>query len=857
LHTTNTTYQNQSWAVSRQQLLDKLNSEQQEAVSLGWGPSLVVAGAGSGKTTVLTRRVAWLLSELKQPPYSVMAVTFTNKAAAEMKARLESLLGQAVGKRLMIGTFHSICARILRREIGNYESADGCKWKNNFVIYDETDSLNVVKAVVSSLNLDEKVFAPKEMRHAISALKNDGLTAYQFAQDARNYKDTRLSEIFNKYQAELARNNALDFDDLIGVVNDLLERNPEVRERIHAQYRHLLVDEFQDTNKAQYSLIRLISFDENPKDEQLRHQRWENRSLMVVGDVDQSIYSWRKADFRIILGFQNDFKEGSVVKLEENYRSTGTILEVANSIIINNSERLEKVLRCNRGEGGKVRCYAASDEIDEAFFAVEELKRLQARSIKLSDCCILYRTNAQSRAIEEVLVRSGIPYLMIGGTRFYDRAEIKDVVAYMKLVYNPDDGVAFNRVINNPRRGLGKTSLEKLSEFAEQNNLSMIDAATRAPEVRELSPKVVKTLMEFASSVRRWQSWSEEMPVSRLLERVLMESTYLSQLETEAHESKDETLRDRVDNVRELMAQALQFESSADEATLESYLTNIALISDLDKKDPDQDALKLMTLHSAKGLEFPTVFMLGLEEGLFPHIRSINSPTALEEERRLMYVGVTRAEDRLYITFARRRSTYGETNFTVPSRFLSEIKAECMQGFQPDPESAFRAESSGRGSDSEYGGGSSFNRGGSGGSSYGSGPTYAGGGSKYGSGSSYGSGGSNYGSGGSSGAARTQPAWSKSNTAGGRSNQPSPPAKPRVLSRRPAAESGDSDQSEIKPTANFERLSIGDGVMHAKFGVGKVTQVIGEGDKELYNIEFQTAGKRLLDPRFAKLVKLD
>jgi len=798
-----------------------LNTQQQDAVSLGWGPALVVAGAGSGKTTVLTRRVAWLLSELRQPPYSVMAVTFTNKAAAQMKSRVESLLGEGVAKRLTIGTFHSICARILRREISAYESAEGFKWKSNFVIYDETDTLNVVKGVVSKLNLDEKVFAPKEMRHSISALKNDGLNAHQYSQEARNYRDQRLSEIFTNYQSELARNNALDFDDLIALFNDLMEQNEEVRRRVHDQYRHLLVDEFQDTNKAQYRFIRLLSFDENPQDEGMRRQRWENRSLMVVGDVDQSIYSWRKADFRIILGFQNDFKEAAVVKLEENYRSTATILQVANSIIINNSERLEKTLRCNRGEGGKVRCYGASDEIDEAFFVVDELKRLGARSLRLSDCCILYRTNAQSRAIEEVLVRSGIPYVMVGGTRFYDRAEIKDVIAYMKLVYNPDDGIGFQRVVNNPRRGLGKTTLERVAEYAAQNNLSQIDAASQATAISDVSPKAAKTLIDFANSVRRWQTMSGVMSVAALLELVLRESTYLAALEKDAAESKDEVVLGRIDNVRELVVVAQEFEQSADEPTLESFLTRISLVSDLDSADMNQDSIKLMTLHSAKGLEFPTVFMLGLEEGLFPHIRSLNSPSALEEERRLMYVGVTRAEDRLYLTYSRRRSTYGETSYTIPSRFLSEINGEYLQGFQADPESAFRAESGSK--------------------SYASGGSYA------------------------PPQERGRPARSgyeeyseerHGRLGGGKNDVLQQKPKPRVLSRRPGGE-GAEEQSSVKPVANFQRLCVGDNVMHAKFGVGKVSQVIGEGDKELYNVEFQTAGKRLLDPRFAKLVKLD
>jgi DNA helicase II / ATP-dependent DNA helicase PcrA len=820
------TTDSQIHSVTAQQLLDKLNADQKQAVCLGFGPSLVVAGAGSGKTTVLTRRVAYLLSELKQPAYSIMAVTFTNKAAAEMKHRIEGLVGQAVGKRLTIGTFHSICARLLRREIAAYESPEGFKWKSNFVIYDETDTLSVVKGVVQRLNLDEKAFPPKEVRHKISAAKNDGINSFHFAKEARNYRDSRLSEVFTQYQSELARNNALDFDDLIAIFTDLLEQNAELRQRITDTYRHLLVDEFQDTNQSQYRLIRLLSFDDNPKNDEERVARWENRSLMVVGDVDQSIYSWRKADFRIILGFQNDFTEAALIKLEENYRSTGTILAVANSIIINNTERLDKVLRCNRGEGGKARCYQATDEIDEAFFVVEEIKRLAARSISPADSCILYRTNAQSRAIEEVLIRTGLPYTMVGGTRFYDRAEIKDVIAYLKLVYNEADGQSFNRIVNNPRRGLGKTTLEKLADHAERNNMSMLAASKEAPTIKELSGKAGRTLADFAQAITRWQNMSTVMGVASLVDLILKESTYLAKLEEEAHQTKDEIIFGRVENVRELMAVAQEFESIADEPTLEAFLTRISLVSDLDRVDLQQEAVKLMTLHSAKGLEFPTVFLVGLEEGLFPHIRSINSPTALEEERRLMYVGVTRAQDRLYLTFSRHRSLYGNTSATIPSRFLSEISSQCLQGFDADPESAFRAGSTDRSAETFVTG---YNRSSS--------DTTFGGAQDGGSSQSSG------------------PGYSRTRYDDDQPHQQMPPAKPRVLSRSKPSDLP-ADKESIKPAANFEHLAIGDSVMHATFGVGKVTQVIGSGDKELYNVEFQTAGKRLMDPRFAKLVKI-
>jgi DNA helicase-2/ATP-dependent DNA helicase PcrA len=457
--------------VARLDLLQGLNPQQAEAVSLGWGPSLVVAGAGSGKTTVLTRRVAYLVSELRQDPYTVLAVTFTNKAAGEMKERLQKLVGYDIARQLTIGTFHSICARLLRQEIENYQTPEGWRWKTNYVIYDETDSLNIIKGVVSRLNLDEKAFAPRDMRNKVSSLKNDGYTASAYASEAKNYRDNKISDIFNAYQSELARNNALDFDDLILTFVHLLKQNAGVLARQREHFQHILVDEFQDTNQSQYELIRLLAGGDD-RTATMSPDRWNERSLMVVGDVDQSIYSWRKADFRIILGFQNDFKDCTMVKLEENYRSTQTILDVANSIIQNNTERLEKVLRCNRGKGAKTRCYQAADDIDEAYYVVQELKKLQAQGKKLAQCVVLYRTNAQSRAIEETLVRSHTPYTMVGSTRFYDRAEIKDVMAYIKLVFNGQDGQSFLRIINTPRRGLGKATLERLYEYAAQNNMS-------------------------------------------------------------------------------------------------------------------------------------------------------------------------------------------------------------------------------------------------------------------------------------------------------------------------------------------------------------------------------------------------
>jgi DNA helicase II / ATP-dependent DNA helicase PcrA len=770
-------------------LLTRLNTAQIEAVSAGWGPALVVAGAGSGKTTALTRRIAYLIAELAQDPESVLAVTFTNKAAGEMKGRVESIVGHDVARRISIGTFHSICARLLRRDIDQYVSPEGWQWTRNFVIYDETDSLNLLKARIAKLNLDEKVFAAKDVRHTISSIKNDGLTPDRYSSAARTYRETRIAEIYNSYQAELARCNALDFDDLLLIFNELLATNPSVQTHMRGRYRHILVDEFQDTNSVQYDLVRMLSG--SGLASQDKTAAWSERSLMVVGDVDQSIYSWRKADFRIILGFQNDFPESKLIKLEENYRSTSTILEVANSIITNNTERIEKVLRCNRGKGSKAQCYEAADEIDEAYYVVEELKRQKARGRNFADSVILYRTNAQSRAIEEILVRSHIPYTVVGATRFYDRQEIKDVLAYLKLIYNERDAQAFLRVVNVPKRGIGKTTLEKLSAYAEESGISLTAATQEAEQISEISERSAKILNDFAQQLSRWRMLSSTTSVSALLDLVLKETRYIEKLEEDVQSARDELALGRIDNVREFINVAKEFESVADEPDLDSFLTRISLVSDLDAINLDQDAVKMMTLHSAKGLEFPIVFMMGLEEGLFPHIRSFDSPQAMEEERRLMYVGVTRAADLLFLTFARRRMMTGRSaggfaaNYTLPSRFLKEIASGLLAGYYPIPQAKVE----------------------------------------------------------DTGAFRNERPFN---------------VKEDSAPRRKFREQFSDSQLQFSPAEPecFEHLKVGDLVQHSKFGVGEVTAVIGEKDKELYNVEFKGAGKRLLDPRYAKLIKI-
>ncbi|MDZ4834096.1 MAG: 3'-5' exonuclease [Candidatus Melainabacteria bacterium] len=942
-----------------QDILARLNKEQAQAVSQGWGPSLIVAGAGSGKTTVLTRRVAFLIKELGQDADSIMAVTFTNKAAKEMKTRIETIIGDRT-RFQWIGTFHSMCARLLRKYVEDYKTPEGWQWSKNFVIYDETDSMNVLKAEMKKLGFDDKVFPPKEIRATISALKNDGYTYNLYAAEAVAYRERKIAEIFAVYQKGLATNNAFDFDDLILVFTDLMRRNPAVRASLTRRFQHLMIDEFQDTNKSQYEFVRLLGdVFSSPEEisagrgrslagltEQEVKDQWHERSLMVVGDVDQSIYSWRKADYRIFLGFQNDFSNCNMIKLEENYRSTSTILDIANSVIRNNTERIDKELRCNRDAGAKATYYEGSDQIDEAFYVVEELKRLKARGRAYNDATILYRTNAQSRAIEEVLIRSGVPYTVVGGTKFYDRAEIKDIIAYLKLTFNPKDGQSFMRVVNQPRRGIGKTSMERLTAYADQRGCSVIEAAVEAQRIGNLSPKTMAALSQFANCVfTRWRPRSvpeqlnEETgqpmgykdPISGLIQMILDDTGYMDMLAEEAMNSKDELAVGRMENIRELLLVAKEFEDVADTPDLETFLTRISLVSDLDnEKLEKEDNLKLMTLHSAKGLEFPVVFLMGLEEGILPHMRSLESDTAMEEERRLMYVGVTRAEDLLYITRARKRSFInrqadGSSGFSAQmlpaSRFLSEITPGLLSGFFPGASGgAGGGNTRGGGYDDENqehwgGGGSGFakkpsregyidddssssrsgggyydgggsdkygdnsgggNRTGGGYGNSNGGRSGYGGGNQYGGGQRTGSGSGGYGGGQRTGSGAGGGAKPAASGAGGGASRQVYRNGQRVeglttgqRKEPPRTFANQHTPGQFKPSMydntgrpgapaepEFERMVVGDVVQHAKFGVGKVEQVIGEGNKELYAITFGEPGKKILDPKFAKLIKL-
>lgn len=835
-------------------LLDKLNQEQHKAVTRLYGPALVLAGAGSGKTRVLTHKIAYQI-EHGIHPAEILAVTFTNKAAREMKERVSHLVGEVTGKSLWIGTFHSICGRILRRDITHYTTPSGRSWTQNFVIYDETESVAAVKEVVKSMNLDEKLYGAKNIRYMISGFKNQMLDAHSYATSAKDFRTEKLAQIFDGYEAILSRNNAMDFDDMLLMTVKLLQQNPHVLQRYHGQFKHILVDEFQDTNDAQYELVRLLTEgclkdDSSPE---LQQQLWQDRSVTVVGDVDQSIYSWRGANFRILLNFQTDFPGAELIKLLHNYRSTANILEVANAIIEQNKERLPKELISVRGVGEKINCFEAKDDREEAFYVIDRLVQIsQEGQYKPGDCCILYRTNVQSRVLEDVLISRGIPYQMVGGLKFYERKEIKDVMAYLTVIFNDADAYSVKRVINVPKRGIGKTTMELLELTAHHNNMSLYQVLHQVDQIPDIKPKASKAIAAFVTIMERLKRLSTEIGLDELVVQILDLTGYFDELKAEDPNDSE----GRQANVQEFVSVARQFMLEAptgdagETPGLAEFLTSMSLLSDIDSTEPTENKLVLMTLHSAKGLEYPVVAICGLEEGIFPHFRSLNDTNQMEEERRLMYVGVTRAKERLFLTYARRRLIMGELRYAQPSRFLGEIPQEHLSGYYSLDRASNRV-GFGQNSDEDV---DTMRRGGSASGysserfsdSYDSEPSSfkkkssSGGSSNYGR-SSRGydySGGNSYDS---NVSAHLRGRTTPKKTSPGRSNE-----LPIVQSRTPSADAALGPQ-----------FKVGERVSHAKFGTGTVSQVLGEGEKAIYSIQFdQIAGKKLLDPKFAKLDKV-
>ena len=650
-------------------ILDNLNKEQREAVQTIQGPLLVLAGAGSGKTKLLTSRIAYLIQNGVKPR-NILAVTFTNKAAKEMKERLGNILGENVVKYMWVGTFHGICGRILRENIENYSFQSGKKLDKNFSIYDENDSNAVIKQAIKKLNLDDKVYQPKLVKSVISNAKNKMQDAYTFATFARDFKSQKIAAIYEEYENALNNNNAIDFDDMLLLTVKLLQQCKEVRQLYYDRFQHILVDEFQDTNMAQYKLINMLYTNLEPEIP-------DERSLCVVGDVDQSIYSWRGADYTIILNFQKDFKKTKLIKLEQNYRSTANILNVANAIIENNTERVDKVLYSQKGDGELIDYYEAQDEADEANFIASRIK--QDSGGDYNRYAILYRTNSQSRALEEACMAAGIPYRIYGGLKFYDRKEIKDIIAYLKLIYNPDDSQSFRRIVNVPKRAIGDTTVKALSDFADSKDVSLFEAIKEIEE-SELSPRVQSKLKDFAELILKFKNAVGSYSLQEFVTLVIEKSGYLAELQSQ---NTPESEAD-IENLQELVNVAGEFVPEESDNALGEFLQQVALVSDLDGMDDISNNVTLMTLHSAKGLEFPIVFLAGCDEGVFPHQRTFNIPSEMEEERRLMYVGVTRAEEKLYLSSAKRRQMWGEYKYYNPSRFIDEIPRQLLNsiGFE-------------------------------------------------------------------------------------------------------------------------------------------------------------------------------
>jgi len=775
--------------------LNQLNPSQRQSVEHFTGPLLVVAGAGSGKTRALTYRIANLILNHNVDPENILAVTFTNKAAREMKERIEKLFAEQESlarhskplhmlpqreqvqlrsyvyktfiKGLWVGTFHALCARILRYDIEKYKSPDGQTWTKSFSIFDESDAQSLVKGiVVSQMNLDDRKFNPRSVRFAISNAKNQGFTPDEYEQENPHFKGRTIAEVYRYYQKGLSANNALDFDDLIRLPVQLFRQNDQVLNYWHRRFRHILVDEYQDTNRTQYDLIQLLST--NGKGQNF--DEWEQRSVFVVGDADQSIYSFRAADFTILMGFQAEFGDGlsdeeteTLVKLEENYRSTSNILDVANHLIENNTERIDKVLRATRGEGASILCHRADNEVMEAEYVVSQIRSLESKNPELrwQDFAILYRTNVQSRAMEEVLNRYEVPYRLVGGLRFYDRREIKDILAYMRLAVNPADSISLKRIINTPRRGIGKTTLDNLEKAANELGVPLWDIIKDETSVKTLAGRAGKKVSSFAEMVSSWQEKVETVSPTVIVQDVLEQTGYIEKLKVKGTDEDE----NRIENIQELYNAVVQFEEENDDATLLTFLANASLNADNDDDNQD-NKVTLMTLHASKGLEFPVVFLVGLEQGLFPSFRSLEDAAAIEEERRLCYVGITRAQDRLFLSHARERRTYGQMReVSTPSIFLGELPRDYILATVPSalPER-----------------------------------------------------------------------WTTTNR------------QAKLKNPQPNLN---------KPNTHENDWAVGDPVSHKAFGKGKVTHIFGAGNKICLAIHFPGIGKKIIDPRTTVLTR--
>jgi DNA helicase II / ATP-dependent DNA helicase PcrA len=762
--------------------LERMNPEQRKAVETVQGPLLIMAGAGSGKTRVLTHRIAYLIATRKAAPWSILAITFTNKAAREMQERVAKLVGPSATD-IWVSTFHSMCVRILRRDI------ERIGFTSNFTILDSTDQLSVIRTCMKEQNIDTKKFEPKAIQASISNAKNELITPERFEEKIGDYFDGIVAKIYKQYQKKLRANNSLDFDDIIMKTIDLFKAEPAVLEHYQNKFQYIHVDEYQDTNRAQYMLCKQLAE--------------KHHNICVVGDSDQSIYRWRGADISNILNFEKDYPEAKTVMLERNYRSTSMILNAANGVIGNNTGRKPKKLWTDKEHGQKVRCYQADSEHDEGYFITGQIRKGVESGRRFVDHAILYRTNAQSRVIEEILIKSDIPYQIVGGVKFYDRKEIKDILAYLRLVSNPNDDISLRRIINVPKRGIGDTTVDKLADLAGARGISIF-ALLEDLDMLEIASRTKNALHDFYELVRNLYQMVEYLSVTELTEKMLEMTEYRMELQREnTLESKS-----RLENIDEFLSVTMDFEKRNEDKSLVSFLTDLALIADIDSMNDDPEAkasgVVLMTMHSAKGLEFPIVFIVGMEEGVFPHSRSLMDEEEMEEERRLAYVGITRAEEELYLTCARSRTLFGRISSNAPSRFIGEI---------PDDVKEVVGGARNYGS---YGGGL---RGGTAAPSYGSG---------------------GYGASSGRPAAMGGAAYSSAKPAAG---------AVRVTYGGQAA--------QPKQDGEASSFATGDKVTHPKWGVGTVVAVKGSGDDTELQIAFPapTGIKRLL-AKFAPITKM-
>lgn len=791
-------------------LLEGLNEPQRAAVVHEGAPLLVVAGAGSGKTRVLTRRIAWTISERKAHPGSILAITFTNKAAAEMKERVEELVGRRA-RIMWVSTFHSACVRILRKEIGALER-EGGTWKSNFSIYDAQDQKRLMTLVVQDLDLDPKRYQPGALLHWVSNHKNELRDAEQVTAEAKNKLEETYAAAYTLYQRRLREANALDFDDLIMTTVHLFEAFPEIKETYRRRFRHVLVDEYQDTNHAQYALIHQLCAD--PVDQssteaeaEAEGERVPPAELMVVGDADQSIYAFRGANIRNILDFEEDFPDAATILLEQNYRSTQTILTAANGIIGHNKGRKPKRLWSDAGDGERIVGYVADDEHDEARFVSGEIDTLVDGGAKPGDVAVFYRTNAQSRVFEEIFIRTGQPYKVVGGVRFYERREVRDALAYLRMLANPEDQVSLRRILNTPKRGIGDRAVACVSAYAERERISFWSALQRADEAPGLATRSLSCIRGFVDLVQELQSMADGGErADVVLETTLERSGYLASLE-DSDDPQDAT---RLENLAELVAVAREFAEdpqagpSADPADVDAglvepgltdFLERVALVADTDQipDDPDGEdvgVVTLMTLHTAKGLEFPVVFLTGLEDGVFPHSRALGDQTELEEERRLAYVGVTRARERLYLSRAVVRSAWGAPSHNPASRFLDEMPVDLVDWRRTEG---------------------------------------------------------------------AQTRWSRPDLSGSLGSSGGGMGSPTASGRRnfsAAAARADAAAKSRRPARPVPSLAAGDRVTHDSFGLGTVVSVEGEADRAVASIDFGSDGVKRLLLRYAPVEKL-